>query len=848
MPSTVNGIGTWYYGKSNLVTRNDACEFCHNYAELKSYDTTLYFVVFFIPLIPLGKKRIIDECPRCRKHRAAKLGEWEKRKTEAILQAAQAWQQDRGNKVKAIQAVAPTVAFHDPESFRQIASTVGDAFAKDADVQIYLGDAYDHFGDATSADTAYRAAVVVRPDEPSKESLGKFLLRQNRPAEAQPLLAHVLANRVRAKAPMLLALGQSYQSVGDHASAEKLIDDVGTAFPDLLSDPNYEKIRRNVSKYRGTNKPVGGKKKYDGAKQTSWFSRHAGAAIIGGILLVAAIWYLGLAYSLRKHNVALVNGTNAAYTVDINGQKHSVPAMGSRLIELDEGTYNVSVSDKKEIEPSKIQMRTNFWKRPMNRRQFVINPDRAAVVLWEQTEYADTASAEKDLPHHIHAGDSFYDLDKVDYVFEAFPDSIKLSSSSDVIKKSRVGLLAKYSPDMLGRLVKSMLGGPAAAQWAKQYAVVSNNPIESVAVLAEQLTPEEQVEFLRAHVADRPLRIEWHRMYQQLVQTQQPDFDLLGEYRGLLKSDPDNPTLIYLVARITDDREQATALFRQAAEAPQPSAYASYALAHDQLIAGNLDASLQRIQAARKLEPDNVLFQNGQVDTLQAMGRRDEAIALLKSMEKRFDHDYAIVGHEIALLVASGDTAAARKRIDDVCAAMDKRSGGDQEARANLRDLLETYLHYANGDLAAFRKSAVSLKSPEMAFDADITDGRVEDAQKALADAAPPEYFNYVLLYIGANSAGKADVASAAWTRSMELLAKGDRDNRNFAKALSTGQPPTDKELANWTAQPVERAAMLTALGLRFPDKRAAYFADAKRLNYVNQFPQLLLTKAMATP
>ena len=50
MPSTVNGIGTWYYGKSNLVTRNDTCEFCHNYAELKSYDTTLYFVVVFIPL------------------------------------------------------------------------------------------------------------------------------------------------------------------------------------------------------------------------------------------------------------------------------------------------------------------------------------------------------------------------------------------------------------------------------------------------------------------------------------------------------------------------------------------------------------------------------------------------------------------------------------------------------------------------------------------------------------------------------------------------------------------------------------------------------------------------------
>src|SRR5437667_6348011 len=184
MPSTVNGIGTWYYGKDNLVTRNDRCEFCGNYGELKSYDTTLYFVVLFIPLIPLRRKRILDECPVCRRHRAVKLSEWERRKGDVILQKTEAWQQERGNKDKAIEAVGATIAFHDAESFSRLAGAVGDAFKRDADVQIFLGDAYDHFGDKTAAETALRAAVVNRPDEASREALARFLLRQIRPDEA----------------------------------------------------------------------------------------------------------------------------------------------------------------------------------------------------------------------------------------------------------------------------------------------------------------------------------------------------------------------------------------------------------------------------------------------------------------------------------------------------------------------------------------------------------------------------------------------------------------------------------------------------------------------------------------
>src|SRR4051794_24223336 len=71
MPSTVNGIGTHYYGKKNRAVRTAMCQSCHRVGPLESYDTRLWFVVVFIPVIPLGRKRIIDQCPYCTRHMVA---------------------------------------------------------------------------------------------------------------------------------------------------------------------------------------------------------------------------------------------------------------------------------------------------------------------------------------------------------------------------------------------------------------------------------------------------------------------------------------------------------------------------------------------------------------------------------------------------------------------------------------------------------------------------------------------------------------------------------------------------------------------------------------------------------
>src|SRR5437667_447390 len=61
MPTVHNGIGTWYYGKQRIHRFKSGCSFCKRVVELESYDTTLYLAVFFVPIIPLRRKRVREQ-------------------------------------------------------------------------------------------------------------------------------------------------------------------------------------------------------------------------------------------------------------------------------------------------------------------------------------------------------------------------------------------------------------------------------------------------------------------------------------------------------------------------------------------------------------------------------------------------------------------------------------------------------------------------------------------------------------------------------------------------------------------------------------------------------------------
>ena len=68
MPFTLNGVGTRYAGRGNVSAVQGDCPFCRRFVRLSSYDTRECFCVLFIPIIPLRKFRILNDCSICRRH------------------------------------------------------------------------------------------------------------------------------------------------------------------------------------------------------------------------------------------------------------------------------------------------------------------------------------------------------------------------------------------------------------------------------------------------------------------------------------------------------------------------------------------------------------------------------------------------------------------------------------------------------------------------------------------------------------------------------------------------------------------------------------------------------------
>ena len=94
MPTTINGIGTMYYGKKNVQTRRGVCEHCDQAGDLRSYQTRLWFTIVFVPVVPLGKKQIIDECAGCQRHGLMPLGQWQALARDGLSETRQEMEQN----------------------------------------------------------------------------------------------------------------------------------------------------------------------------------------------------------------------------------------------------------------------------------------------------------------------------------------------------------------------------------------------------------------------------------------------------------------------------------------------------------------------------------------------------------------------------------------------------------------------------------------------------------------------------------------------------------------------------------------------------------------------------------
>src|SRR5262245_5596435 len=154
MPTTVNGVGTHYYGKKNLSVRTGTCQSCRRVANLESYDTRLWIVVLFIPVIPLGRKRIIDSCPACRRHFVADQDKFAMARQLSLSGAREKFRSEPTPE-SAMTVHAQMIGYHAHDDARGFRSEALAKFPNDATLHAALGAQLDEVGEYKEATTLF---------------------------------------------------------------------------------------------------------------------------------------------------------------------------------------------------------------------------------------------------------------------------------------------------------------------------------------------------------------------------------------------------------------------------------------------------------------------------------------------------------------------------------------------------------------------------------------------------------------------------------------------------------------------------------------------------------------------
>jgi hypothetical protein len=365
------------------------------------------------------------------------------------------------------------------------------------------------------------------------------------------------------------------------------------------------------------------------------------------------------------------------------------------------------------------------------------------------------------------------------------------------------------------------------------------------------MSSDAYISLLRGRLDERPILVNWHRIYQAATESAEPKHDLEAEYREYLLADPENALLAYLVGRVTEDADDAEELFRRAIEGESPSPFGYNALAFSRLIAGEFEEALPFAQRAVELEQESQLFTAVQRQVLLALGRVDELLAQRDAEETPSINFGA--ANEVRLRMLQGDKQAAQQAITDFAATF-RSQGASAELVNRVKASLSAVVGYCEGDPNAFWDSWDHDSEP-VGFEYAFSAGRLEEAAAGLrptkgqgagaAQEGPPNAnlgTHHLLLYMAAH-ANNPDFSQQHLDLAIKALRQGSAEERKVADRLSSEDSPQRDRLLRMGVMPKQKRVLLAALGTRFPDDRNVYFELASRLNYERTVPHLFLKK-----
>jgi tetratricopeptide (TPR) repeat protein len=638
---------------------------------------------------------------------------------------------------------------------------------------------------------------------------------------------------------LLYSLAQQWQMKGEHERALTVLDQCEALVPQIVEDKTFEALREASRQHLGTGKKVKPSqivsklKRASALRSTARIAPIALALAVGAYCVVAWIWG-------HYPKVFLVNGVDQPYQIKLAGKLYTLAPNSFAKASIAEGDAPLEVVDlPAAVPPEEISLHTSFLKRPFSSTVFVINPDRAAVLHQVRAYYGSSAPPPES---KLFAGQTLHRFTGINCPFEKLPDSITTSHGGT---ESRVGLSLlsmqqKLSPHTKALLLGQVLGNDATVEALKRYLVFNPDAVEVLGALSRMVPAETLVEILRPRLADRPVRVDWHRMNQDTLSKLARDEECERQYNELLVASPDDPDLIYLAARASSDPTRSAEMCNKLIASGAASGRAHTWLCHYHLCGGRFREAIEHGAEAAKLLPDHAPTRANYVSALLADHQFEQA---LEASEPGTHLTYPDCVHwfreELYALEALGRHEEAERVVERLRRAMNMVENAEQMIRYVLADS-----DYARGDIPGYLQRMNAVRTSNSELSAAITSGSFDDAEKALADDGPSAE-SELLVYLAARLKGNHAVAERHLASAIQLLAKEDRDARVFATALEGDAAACETALDRAILPHEQKAIYLAALATVAGDARQRCLAMAEQLNTDLRFPHLLIKQTI---
>ena len=821
MPTTYNGIGTHYYGRKHKKSRRAVCQQCGHAAELTSYETRLWFVFVFIPVIPLGRKHISDQCGVCSRHFVAPAKQWETSRQAQTAAAMEHFRKEQSEEA-ALEVHGTLIAFQQHEEAEQFRTSMLERFPEKPLLRAGLASHLETSGLPAEAAALWDDAYQLDPELPeARVGIAQRRMREGKLDEARELLSFLEQPGAEQQYSIdpLFDLAGYLQHGGQHEETLEVMQGLLTAYPQMASDHAIRKFIIKSEKALRRQESILPEVQHSlGKLFSSQYSSSQRWAL--GLTVAAILAAIGLAINneyIRRHQpLTVINATGVAATVQVDDLP-PVTIVGKQVISVAEGTRKIRISGPVD-EQHELNVESSFWKRWSATPVWIVNVGGEAIIADMSVHYAVNPRE----PTVNMLVDPLIVRSHVDYLFEEPPDSMSVGSDRAVVTKTVLSWVD------VGNAENSALGGfytlqeynkPQAWIYAARKLARQPNDESLLKALSQATTPAQNPQFrklLEAKLDHRPVSIPWHRAWQDLPDVSRDYDQTIAVYDAMLQAEPRNAHLLYLRGRFESDSETGLEYMQRSRAVDPDLSWPDYAIGYFEISRGNWEQGLGMFDSAlQKGFSENDITAARHL-ALLALRRLDEAETMHREHLQESPASLPAAAMLAEVLILSDRIDEAQQVVAQSVNSYRQQTQGRFPEAVFGTDAL---MAYYKGDLTASVQEAAKTDAMDMIRRMILIEqGNMEESVNSYQPPVEPDArWMPLLCSIGFYANGDRSSAEIWYRKSVEAFeALGPRYSAvtEILKAPEVTAEVVEK-FRTLMETPQEKAIVLTSLGLR---------------------------------